>query len=126
MILGFKKPFKPKLMDGSKLHSMREDKPGRWKVGMKIQMATGVRTKAYECFRDDLVVTRLQHVEIRYYGKVPGEVLAPVIIVDSKRLDDASVLELARNDGFKTMGEFMEWFDEDFEGKIIHWTDFKY
>ena len=33
---------------------------------------------------------------------------------------------LARNDGFKNYNEFFEWFNTDFEGKIIHWTNLRY
>jgi len=33
---------------------------------------------------------------------------------------------LAENDGFNTASDFLEWFDHDFTGKIIHWTDYKY
>ena len=34
--------------------------------------------------------------------------------------------DLARNDGFDSIQAFFEWFKEDFEGKIIHWTDLRY
>jgi len=33
---------------------------------------------------------------------------------------------LARNDGFESVDDFFKWFNADFQGKIIHWTDFKY
>jgi hypothetical protein len=36
------------------------------------------------------------------------------------------MLMLAQNDGFDTIEEFFEYFNEDFSGKIIHWTNFKY
>ena len=34
--------------------------------------------------------------------------------------------QLAINDGFESLKHFFEYFNEDFEGKIIHWTDLKY
>ena len=33
---------------------------------------------------------------------------------------------LAKHDGFNSMEDFFKWFDKDFKGKIIHWTDFRY
>lgn len=30
------------------------------------------------------------------------------------------------NDGFDSIHDFLLWFNKDWEGKIIHWTDFKY
>jgi hypothetical protein len=41
-------------------------------------------------------------------------------------LTDEQVLELAQNNGFDTVKDFFEYFNKDFKGKIIHWTDFKY
>jgi predicted nucleotide-binding protein (sugar kinase/HSP70/actin superfamily) len=34
--------------------------------------------------------------------------------------------KLAINDGFEDMHQFFKWFDTDFKGKIIHWTDLRY
>jgi hypothetical protein len=56
MILGFKKSFpkgeptnfREKIFFKTKIHSIREGQ--RWKAGMQIQMAYGVRTKAYNQF----------------------------------------------------------------------------
>ena len=33
---------------------------------------------------------------------------------------------LAKNDGFDSVDDFFKWFDKDFNGKIIHWTNKKY
>ena len=30
------------------------------------------------------------------------------------------------NDGFDSIENFLRWFNKDFEGKIIHWTGFRY
>lgn len=49
MILSFKEQFIPKILDGTKIHTIREDKKNRWEAGKKIHFATGVRTKNYKC-----------------------------------------------------------------------------
>lgn len=33
---------------------------------------------------------------------------------------------LALNDGFESVKQFFQWFNEPFVGKLIHWTDSKY
>lgn len=41
MILSFKKQFLDPIITGSKIHTIRADKPNRWKPGNKIHFATG-------------------------------------------------------------------------------------
>lgn len=48
------------------------------------------------------------------------------VVVDGVILDDFGVGMLARNDGFDSVDEFFEWFSEDFDGWIIHWTELRY
>lgn len=142
MIISFKQKFpwgKPtnfenKIKSGVKIHTIREDKHNRWKPGMKIQMAHGVRTKHYRCFDDSRICTGAQSIKINYYynGVTPEKM---EIIIDgdlfysqseyggygSKNLD-----LLAKNDGFDATSYFFKWFIHDFEGWILHWTDFRY
>ena len=33
---------------------------------------------------------------------------------------------LTKNDGFESVESFFEYFNENFRGKIIHWTEFTY
>ena len=125
MILGFKPEFEPKIQSGVKIHSIREDLKDRWKPKMTVHMAVGVRTKHYRCF----MVRKLWHVariEIRYNGCGLDEIIAPDIIIDRYHLKDWEKLVLAKNDGFDSLGDFLQWFNKDFTGKILHWTDFRY
>lgn len=39
---------------------------------------------------------------------------------------EAQLLEFVQNDGFDTIEDFFNWFDSNFEGQIIHWTDLIY
>jgi hypothetical protein len=48
------------------------------------------------------------------------------IVVDGNCLNKNISEQLAINDGFETVEHFFRWFNEDFSGKIIHWTDLRY
>lgn len=126
MILGFKtkdkgKPtgFVEKIEKGIKIHTIR--KGFRWGPGRIIQFATGVRTSKYHQFKDGKCIST-QRIEI--YPAEPmnrGEV-----VVDGRNLSLDEKIELAHNDGFDNLVSFWLWFDSDFEGQLIHWTDKKY
>ena len=121
MILGFKERFKQPILDGTKIHSIRADKYNRWRSGRAIQMATGVRTKRYECFKTEQCRS-VQEIEIGYSDFVENI----TVKVDGRMLLVEEILQLALNDGFKGVFDFFIWFSDGFKGKIIHWTDFRY
>ncbi len=135
MILSFKKQFpwkaptnfEQRILSGSKIHTIREDPHGRWKAGRKIHFATGVRTKNYNCFKEG-VCTSVQSIHINYF--IIGAFIKRLDIVIDGRIvlnRDCEITDLlAINDGFNLTENFFKWFDSDFSGKIIHWTDFRY
>lgn len=126
MVCGFNKKFPPKIEDGTKKHTARHGK--RWRAGMKMQMATGVRTKDYNCFKE-VEVHGVQDMAIVYAKDEIGKCakgIIPVVKIDGGVLDIKQIAELAINDGFVDVGEFFNWFDEDFDGQLIHWTDMRY
>lgn len=124
MILGFKKSmgFKEKILNFSKKHTIREDKHDRWKQGRMIQFAYGVRTKQFEKFAE-MPCLGIQKIEIKHnvprFNGNPGL----MVYVDGFALPDSQVYELSKNDGFDDIVDFLAWFNKDFEGKIIHWTN---
>lgn len=132
MILSFKPCFKYPILEGSKIHTIREDKLNRWKDGRLIHFSTGVRTKDYNCFKKS-VCRNTQKITIRhsvgyiqvyindkFFGSVYHHGLNDIY-------EYSNCLNiLALNDGFSGLSEFFNWFNSDFEGKIIHWTYFKY
>ena len=128
MVLGFTKSFvvfnkrKPtgfeeKIINGTKIHSVRWDDHDRWKSGCKIHFCTGVRTSKYNCFHEG-VCKNTQKITIDS-GR---------IIVEGTYLSDEEVKQFAKNDGFDSVDDFWWWFDQysPFIGKIIHWTDLLY
>lgn len=125
MILGFKKQFEDKIISGSKIHTIREDPTRRWKPGVKIHAATGVRTKNYRCFFESQCIS-VQEIEISYPKIAKYGNGYPEIYIDGKYCDLIWRQKLAKRDGFITLDEFYDWFNKDFRGVIIHWTDLIY
>ena len=126
MILGFKPQFVKKILSGSKIHSIREDSNKRWKLGMKIHIASGVRTKNYNCFKE-CICTGIQEIEI---NTGPYFLNDCRIKVDGRILGADEKQSLAKNDGFENLVSFYLWFKQDKKDirtlRLIHWTDFKY
>lgn len=135
MLLGFKQQFPngspthfvEKILDGTKKHTIR--KGHRWRAGMSIQMATGVRTKKYYQFninRPDLqkCISEQRIIIINTNGNIN------ILVGDDTYLLETSKFDLIKNDGFFNVKQFKEWFfpngDGVFEGQIIHWTNLKY
>lgn len=122
MILGFKKQFVRPILAGTKIHTIRRDAHSRWYPGRNIQFATGSRTKNYNEFKRDICrgVQRILILpDTNWVSVIPDTGIVKI-------LDDKEMLALAQNDGFDTLAEFWAFFSEDFDGIIIHWTDFKY
>ena len=120
MILGFKERFKQPILTNKKIHTIREDIHNRWRAGMKIHMATGVRTKKYNQFAEQTCKS-IQHIVIIHLHDYD-----PIIRIDERQLSIDEIQQLAWNDGFENIAEFFLWFHSDFKGKIIHWTNLTY
>jgi hypothetical protein len=138
MILSFKKQFVDRILDGTKIHTIREDKHGKWKSGNWINFATGVRTPYYDQFKfgvcfnvQDISIfwgnqePRKPAVFLSNINKLPVDEILNIFFISGECGKD-QMEQLAKNDGFDSVDDFFEWFNTDFEGKIIHWTDFKY
>lgn len=131
----------------SKLHTIRAGH--RWKEGMKMHMAYGVRTKNYQQFNKYIpeleVCKGVQDIRIKYYGlkkknsvhisidghifywgNVFGSEIDPSGSDAMKTLYANNIEKLAINDGFDSVEDFFAWFNKDFEGQIIHFTNLKY
>jgi hypothetical protein len=122
MILGFKEQFKPLILSGQKIHTIRQDFNDRWIEGLKIHFATGVRTDKYNCFKTG-ICTGIQKIQIKPLTETI------IFMIDNKPVYFPEKYEreiIAKNDGFNSIQDFFKWFNKDFDGKIIYWTDFKY
>lgn len=121
MVLGFKKRFVQPIFDGTKIHTLRCDPYNRWKPGVRIHMATGTRTKHYNCFKSDIFCVTTQEIIMRITkGRVH-------VLVDKRLLLYQECLAFIKNDGFQSTEDFIQFFGEgELRMKLIHWTDFKY
>lgn len=124
-----------------KIHTIREDKTNRWKKGNTINFYIGARTVDMFNFAPDVECKSTQKIRIKVIEnpivdivsytlehKLNGETYKKAfsVYVDDYFLDTETLKDLAHNDGFESLEDFFEWFNEDFTGKIIHWTDLKY
>ena len=132
MILGFKKVFQKtktptgfigKIILGRKIHSIRAG--SRWKAGMKIHFATGVRTPLYNQFNTGVVIS-VQKISISPPVVHKDGYRTALILIDGKGINEYTKSVLASNDGFDSIDDFWNWFDKGIRGQIIHWTNFKY
>lgn len=109
-----------------KMHTIRRDSKDRWKVGNKIHMVYGNRTKHRVQFAPIIEVVSTQEISIIPFHHSPSRGLYSFITVNGKQLTDLQINDLALNDGFESTEDFWNYFQEDFHGKIIHWTDINY
>ncbi len=126
--------FAVKLFAGRKLHTIRSDEKNLWEQkvadinsGKKILCLREWTGRPYNSEQADIkqyVQVGLQHITMTY----GVEDATPKAWVDGKPVP---VETLAANDGL-TVEEFVEWFfgsvhsGNEFEGVIIHFTDFRY
>lgn len=127
----------------AKKHTIRKDERNRWKPGMKIHFVINNRTKNFFQFAPVIECKSVQKIEIKdvsdlevrernFLQRVYVESLKETfykawrVEVDGRKLTIPEVWKLAKNDGFESVDEFFNWFNSDFTGKIIHWTDLKY
>jgi hypothetical protein len=106
-----------------KIHTIRVDKNNRWKAGIHIHFQQWTEkpynSKCYH-FAPLIPCMSVQKIRISWSG---NHVL---VFVDDMLILKDQLLKLAQNDGFDSIESFFKWFDKDFTGKIIHWTDLKY
>lgn len=133
MVIGFKKRFEPPILDGSKILTIREDAKDRWKPGVMMHMATGTRSKHYNCFKQTPCIST-QRIELSLKQKGNGG-FELVVRVSGRLLDqDELVKKLPVFDGFKDLkamtlywiGDINALPNKCFKGKIIHWTNFRF
>jgi len=128
MILSFKEQFKQPILDGVKLHTVRDDKGNRWHAGQKIHFATGVRTKKYKQFKEgECLSTQVILMSITPFDEL-------VITIGNKSLEHFQKKKFIKIEGFSQWIDFYRWFsplikaspDGIYRAKLIHWTTLKY
>lgn len=121
-----------------KLHTIRRDEKDRWQPGKIIHAVINNRTPNRLQFANEFPCISTQKIKITWFEYSRGIVETrdhlynPVegkyafIYIDGKNYPLHLNQDLFVNDGFNGIEDFFEYFNETFEGKIIHWTDTKY
>ncbi|MHB8209116.1 hypothetical protein [Mucilaginibacter sp.] len=107
----------------AKIHTIREDKPNRWKPGNDIHFVINNRTANRFQFAPIIKCKSVQTIQIKWKHK--GKRSWVKVLIDGKVIHGV-LHHLAPNDGFGCIDDFLAYFNKDFTGKIIHWTDLKY
>lgn len=117
----------------AKVHTLRYDPSDRWKSGNLIHPVIHNRTPKRFQFAPTTKCMGTQQIVISHYegyvkicidGKIFGEVFHHGLDDIYQFTNDVEILAL--NDGFESLEQFFKWFNKDFTGKIIHWTDLNY
>jgi hypothetical protein len=103
-----------------KLHTIRADEKNLWVPGRKIHMVVFNRSKNRFQFAPVLEVKSVQKIEIFYKDEMI------FLRINDRPIWGGEPERVAKNDGFDSSEHFFKWFNSDFKGKIIHWTDLKY
>lgn len=118
-----------------KLHTIRAG--NRWEAGMDIHFAINPRSKNYFQFAPVMECTSVQEIELRWWKpEHPEQYINDYddasnmrycdVYVDGKLMSTGYVKKLAQNDGFDSVEQFFAWFNKDFKGQLIHWSDLRY
>jgi hypothetical protein len=126
-----------------KLHTIRRDEHNRWKAGNLIHPVINNRTPKRFQFAPVIKCVSVQSITILqpddedsltpsvYIGdtkqsEMPFYFKAKDELGDICEYGEEQMTRLAINDGFDSVEDFFAYFNADFTGKIIHWTDLKY
>lgn len=108
-----------------KIHTIRTDTKNRWKAGNKVHCVYNNRSKNQFQFAPTFECKGVQSITISYIDH--PELDADIVVrVDGRKLSYAEIEQLAINDGFESGEHFFKWFNTNYKGKIIHFTDFMY
>lgn len=115
------KHFQPKLHTIRRKRSDINSLAKEWSVGENIQFCTSLISGGELPFGLETNCVLLQEISMVWNdNKIPD------IRIDGRILTSAEVHELAINDGFETLDDFLNYFATDFSGILVHWTTFKY
>ncbi len=128
-----------------KPHTIRADKKNRWHAGrdihFKIWQGVPYHSDTFQfapvvkCISTQKITIRWQFkgnekvVDVNIWNDPKGKVKSYGYVkwINDEIVQQSYMVEqLAINDGFRSVEHFFRWFNEDFTGKLIHWTDLRY
>ena len=133
MLLTFSKTtFRDRIISGTKVHTIREDKHNCWKVGNKIHFWMGNprntmgKTKPYQFGLGE--ASRVEDILMDFAILEDWSTDTVYIGDDIILKSDDELNALAENDGFDNWEQMKLWFDNPdrwYSGKIIFWKNFE-
>jgi hypothetical protein len=94
---------------------------------MNIQAVIHNRTSRRCQFIPNKPCVTTQRMKVHYWYNSATELFdVPAVYIDGRELTSTEIDTLAVNDGFANRGEFFEYFNTDWLGTLIHWTNLKY
>jgi hypothetical protein len=110
----FKPRYVPHILSGRKRHTIRDEGKRRHaRPGERMQLYTGMRTKACKKIMPDPICTKVETIELHQFTvRIEGHILFA---------DECEALAWA--DGFENFAEMHAFFAPrmPFKGKLIHW-----
>ena len=126
-LLGFKKEFAGLVEVGMKRQTIRAERAHPVKVGERLILAEGVRTKAYRQLGETVCTETFPVAMIRTNGTFKWFINGGAV-----RLNDPVLVDIAQRDGFMDVTEMSNWFDRQhlartgndaFIGNVIRWEN---
>lgn len=117
--------FADKVRNFEKRQTIRKLRKRPFKVGDKLYLYTGLRTKNCKPLSPGVVTVKEVHdIKIKFSG-IPPVVLCSIVI-DYHQINYIAAFELSKNDGFENFGDFLDFFfdpddPDDFHGQLIKW-----
>jgi len=123
MLVNFQKFCVSKILDGSKIHTIRRNPKREPKVGEVLHMYCGLRTKNCFPITKQHSIVKIESIEITKFG----------VKLDGFHIEKTELPEFVRNDGFETIEDFYNFFGAEkiingtpWRGILIHWTEKTY
>jgi hypothetical protein len=113
--LNFQKQFADKVQNGEKNQTIRAYRKRPFEIGDHIYVYTGMRTKGCRKLKE-AELSEVQHIVIMEDER---------IFLESDLLGPITSDKLAKDDGFSSLLEMIQWFKKThglpFEGQLIKW-----
>ena len=118
---GWSTEFVEKVLTGSKKHTIRKRGKRKFRIGMELQLATGVRTKSYKQFAK-AYVSDIKRLTVSNWNAFHPQIMDEEIPYNGgyitveingwgNYLKKADIEALAKADGFDSLDQFVQWFD---------------
>lgn len=126
MIISFQQKFVQKIIDGEKVQTIRENKKGHYKTGIKFQMYAPNRPDRGGKFFGTAIPYLFAAIEINIHYRSVWHGGLDKAIFEAK---DAKKLEqFAKEDGFDNADDMFAFFEPRavngvFRGVLMHWGD---